>query len=169
VKISNIPNLSICTPEQVALGLKWVEALRSGEYKQGTSCLHQVVGEEKFFCCLGVACDLAKDQLNGVWGTPSRGVISDGNRWKFTIPNPTGDGNIDLYGSLSDPGVRKLFGFSDTMNFGPTVRVTHMNVLGDTYREIRNLADLNDTEGLTFPQIASIIEAAYTGKDEVEV
>ena len=33
---------------------KWVKALRSGEYKQGSRFLHY---EDKF-CCLGVLCDL---------------------------------------------------------------------------------------------------------------
>ena len=34
---------------------KWVEALRSGEYKQGRELLR--VGDH--FCCLGVACDVS--------------------------------------------------------------------------------------------------------------
>ncbi len=34
---------------------KWVEALRSGKYKQGKKVLRS--GNEKF-CCLGVLCDL---------------------------------------------------------------------------------------------------------------
>lgn len=33
---------------------KWIAALRSGEYKQTISCLHDANG----FCCYGVACDL---------------------------------------------------------------------------------------------------------------
>lgn len=39
----------------------WVNALRSGEYKQGQNVLHAYnsVGEERF-CCLGVLCDLAR-------------------------------------------------------------------------------------------------------------
>lgn len=34
----------------------WLEALRSGEYKQVRGFLHT----DKGFCCLGVACDLTK-------------------------------------------------------------------------------------------------------------
>ena len=34
---------------------KWVEALRSGEYQQGTGYLQR----DGQFCCLGVACELA--------------------------------------------------------------------------------------------------------------
>ncbi|MCH7541603.1 hypothetical protein IH981_02400 [Patescibacteria group bacterium] len=33
---------------------KWVEALRSGDYAQTTSVLHNIHG----YCCLGVACEL---------------------------------------------------------------------------------------------------------------
>lgn len=39
--------------------IKWVAALRSGEYKQGKRKLH---GEGNFFCCLGVLCDIYQKQ-----------------------------------------------------------------------------------------------------------
>lgn len=39
----------------------WIEALRSGKYKQGTGRLH---GADGSFCCLGVLCHVA---LYGDW------------------------------------------------------------------------------------------------------
>lgn len=36
----------------------WVDALRSGEYKQGKGVLHAKTKRGDRFCCLGVACDL---------------------------------------------------------------------------------------------------------------
>lgn len=36
----------------------WVDALRSGEYKQGHGALHLKYPKGDKFCCLGVACDL---------------------------------------------------------------------------------------------------------------
>lgn len=36
---------------------KWVEALRSGKYKQGKEALRRCEPEESF-CCLGVLCDI---------------------------------------------------------------------------------------------------------------
>jgi hypothetical protein len=36
---------------------KWVKALRSGEYKQGTGVLKSLDGE---YCCLGVLCEVGK-------------------------------------------------------------------------------------------------------------
>lgn len=48
------------TPEQQATNRKaWATALRSGEYKQGRKYLHKIVARTHYFCCLGVACDLA--------------------------------------------------------------------------------------------------------------
>jgi hypothetical protein len=39
-------------------GTKWVEALRSGKYKQTTGKLHKQKTMQ--YCCLGVACRVAK-------------------------------------------------------------------------------------------------------------
>jgi hypothetical protein len=39
----------------------WIEALESGKYRQGKQRLHNRYGD---YCCLGVACDLIKDQLS---------------------------------------------------------------------------------------------------------
>ena len=52
---------------------RWVEALRSGEYRQGRGRLRQrsTIHESDEYCCLGVLCDLyARDQ--GVkWEKPN--------------------------------------------------------------------------------------------------
>ncbi len=39
-------------------GKKWLEALRSGEYKQGKQELLTIRKNEKTYCCLGVACKI---------------------------------------------------------------------------------------------------------------
>ena len=51
---------------------KWLAALRSGEYKQGTQILKSI---ENKFCCLGVLCDLvAKEYPEDFrWEGPSEG------------------------------------------------------------------------------------------------
>lgn len=46
---------------------KWVEALRSGEYRQTRGCLH----DHKGYCCLGVACDLYGKETGQDWN-PSK-------------------------------------------------------------------------------------------------
>jgi hypothetical protein len=42
------------------LKAKWVEALRSGKYKQGKGMLRNEKGQ---FCCLGVLCDITNVEL----------------------------------------------------------------------------------------------------------
>lgn len=44
--------------------VKWLEALRSGNYKQGRRCLRK----DDRFCCLGVLCDISK---LGKWEAPN--------------------------------------------------------------------------------------------------
>lgn len=48
------PYRIIKTPEDLAMLEKWIEALRSGEFKQTTHRLQDSQG----YCCLGVACEL---------------------------------------------------------------------------------------------------------------
>jgi hypothetical protein len=55
---------------------KWLQALESGDYKQGMGNLHVVLGYGELFCCLGVGCavfDLPREQLETV-------VLYDGVR-----------------------------------------------------------------------------------------
>jgi hypothetical protein len=42
---------------------KWIGALRSGKYEQGTEKLRSVSG----YCCLGVLCDLYAQEHNTEW------------------------------------------------------------------------------------------------------
>lgn len=39
---------------------RWVEALRSGKYKQGKKCLRS---ESDTYCCLGVLCDIKQKDI----------------------------------------------------------------------------------------------------------
>lgn len=52
---------------------KWVEALRSGKYKQSQSVLRGASG----FCCLGVLCDLAASEGVGEWECHNGGYVFD--------------------------------------------------------------------------------------------
>lgn len=48
----------------------WTDALRSGEYKQGTRRLQN---EDGSFCCLGVLCDLFRKETGEDEWTPTEG------------------------------------------------------------------------------------------------
>lgn len=119
-----------------ALMAEWLEALRSGEYKQGTGALHQVVEETgtHTFCCLGVLGDVCVK--NGLIAKP----VADGDQYKYC-----GDA-----GSL-DGKLFKLSGLYDTLG-----EFTECIQGGDS------LAELNDGDGTkrkTFKQIAKVIES----------
>lgn len=59
--------------------LQWARALESGDYKQGGGGLKTDAGE---YCCLGVACNIAKDAVGGRW-TPH----SNSPHYLFTLPD----------------------------------------------------------------------------------
>jgi hypothetical protein len=42
---------------------KWIAALRSGKYKQGSCALRSADDE---YCCLGVACDVYQQEVGGL-------------------------------------------------------------------------------------------------------
>ncbi len=49
---------------------RWLDALRSGEYKQG----HDMLRNGNQFCCLGVLCDLHAKEKGVVWEEDSGGL-----------------------------------------------------------------------------------------------
>ena len=57
--------LLIMNPE---IKSKWIEALRSGNYKQGVNALRS---KDDRYCCLGVLCDLYLKQKGGWWSPDS--------------------------------------------------------------------------------------------------
>ena len=46
---------------------QWLEALRSGEYKQGQRRLRERVKGGSLYCCLGVLCDLHSKATGEAW------------------------------------------------------------------------------------------------------
>jgi hypothetical protein len=66
----------------------WVDALRSGEYKQGLGCLKKMSAANQYeYCCLGVLCDLHQKHTHG--GTWKDRVSID--TISFYIPNGHGE------------------------------------------------------------------------------
>lgn len=61
------------------LKAKWVEALRSGKYQQGTNYLKRTdtPNNEPVYCCLGVLCDISG---KGTWNQHNEFVEEDGQR-----------------------------------------------------------------------------------------
>ena len=54
-------------PMTKAEAREWVEALRSGKYRQGHGVLKDSVGDNNFeYCCLGVECEVHPEQNKAV-------------------------------------------------------------------------------------------------------
>ena len=66
--------------------MKWIAALESGEYKQGTGVLHRVIDDKHSYCCLGVACEIVKDELE----LPVVLASEDTDRYQYGKDGTTG-------------------------------------------------------------------------------
>lgn len=64
-----MPTITTMKPDVKKL---WVEALRSGKYKQGKGCLR--AGDE--YCCLGVLCDLHRVEFKQDWAHYSLVILT---------------------------------------------------------------------------------------------
>jgi hypothetical protein len=109
---------------------QWITALRSGKYTQGKGCLHNTEG----FCCLGVA---AKEFLTDdvVVAEVTDKYDIDYASWSY-----------DTEDEMAPDHVMKALGLYDS------------NGSSRTNDDLMMLTHLND-EGITFEQIAGIIEA----------
>ena len=56
--MSYFPDSVSLEPMNPTIKAQWLEALRSGEYKQGREYLRQSNKDTVLYCCLGVLCDL---------------------------------------------------------------------------------------------------------------
>lgn len=61
----------------------WVAKLRSGEFTQG----HRRLRDGDFYCCLGVACELYRQEVGGKWVELYEGMyrfVDDSGSWSST-------------------------------------------------------------------------------------
>lgn len=98
---------------------KWVAALRSGEYKQGKGCLCDVKNR---YCCLGVACRVYAEEVNGLIITETRDSI-----------------NFDGHHKCLPEQVRMWLGLTHRYGEFGVSCLTHLNDKGDTFNEIADL------------------------------
>ena len=111
---------------------KWVTALRSGKYKQGTGQLALENGDgSTAFCCLGVLCDLAVKEGKIEEFNPESGYQpNEVGEWAGFAPEPEAKFNNDEWDRMKE----------EYQNWPP-----------------RKLAEMND-EGQPFTAIADYIE-----------
>lgn len=126
---------------------KWIKALRSGKFKQGSGALKQYnsKGQEQH-CCLGVLCELYNQEMK--------------KSKKKTLPEKVYDSDSDFSHGYSRFGGKKEDLPKEVKDWAGM-----RSGLGNFYDDIYPLgqpclADLNDT-GRKFKTIADIIEKNY--------
>lgn len=117
---------------------KLLDALRSGEFTQAQGQLRRGDGH----CCLGVACEVYKRETgNGTWTH-----LDDEPRFVAS------DHADDWSAHLLPPTVKEWYGFS-----------SEAGRFEDAVAYFTCLTDLNDCGGLSFEDIADVIESAPGG------
>jgi hypothetical protein len=145
--VSGIPDLSkSLTQVQTERMWKWIDALKSGKYKQ----THAALRFDDGFCCLGVACDLAGPEIGKKWIIGSAG--GSGRLFTFAA---SGERTYPSSYNYLPKDVAEYFGLLGSLGFDVIV----------TGRE-NSLAWYNDN-GMSFLQIAKVLEAAVTGRSTV--
>lgn len=124
------------------LVIAWVEALRSGDYAQGKRRLHWVdLAGKEVWCCLGVACDVAKQR-----GLPIRG--------KEERPSPT-----------IDTEARVVYSYNGKDRVLPDLLVNRLGMSAangffhDYDANPHTCLAVRNDMGIPFAEIADIIEA----------
>lgn len=126
---------------------KWVKALRSGKFKQGTGTLKQFNSKgQPQHCCLGVLCELYNQEMK--------------KNKKKTLPEKICDNDSDFshgycrFGNKRDDLPYEVMAWSGINNALGKFRTDTVDEYGDNEE---CLADLNDT-GRKFKTISNIIE-----------
>jgi hypothetical protein len=123
-----------------------VDALRSGEFPQTTGKLRDETG----YCCLGVACEVYRRDLNkGEW---------DGAAFNIGEIKHTDQYSDNVAEGVLSKMVQEYFGFKSTH---PLIKYSGKPIVEFRGRSKIGLAELNDIARLNFNQIADIIEENF--------
>ena len=115
----------------------WLEALRSGDYQQGTGALKRISehGDEVTYCCLGVACEVVAPE-------------------RFSA-QPRITGKYMFTGKVYDCQCE----FEVTHEFQGSPPNDILDLLGISDQDASDLMHMNDAEGRDFLYIADYVEA----------
>jgi hypothetical protein len=129
-------------PMNPEIKAKWLEALRGGNYKQGTHALKK----HDCFCCLGVLSDIWAKETGKRWKRASQDIRSIEDYGTYEI-----GGSYDILPNE----VAKWAGLETTH---PTVLYTFDDVDGKVVSYQEQLTFINDECKLSFNDIAELIE-----------
>ena len=125
-----------------ALMLKWIDALRSGDYPQCRGFLQTTTGLD----AMGVLCDIVDPQG---WDIEHPHTI-DPKGWDIEHPHTSGPHKTVFY-SFTFKGVSSTYTLPDPL----------LHLLGVEENFGYYMVELNDKKALDFEQIAAILERSY--------
>ena len=123
---------------------KWIDALRSGKYEQGSEKLRSQQG----YCCLGVLCDLYSQEKNQDWEfRGDKDYLQTTDYWYFEDQSEFLPDSVRDWAGLpvGNPNVR--------------VDVTEADDENDWFYT-DEIANLNDS-GYTFNELSKLIEQQF--------
>lgn len=134
------------TTEQKAHVDKWLEVLRAGTHEQGEGMLKKLKGGHPYYCCLGVAAEavLAKQFLPLPYNPDELGYEYQYNRFSSTEL-----ANVEA----EKLGLDKKLTEEESNELGSQFQAEF-----PTFSRQSALITLNDSVGLSFEEIADVIE-----------
>lgn len=143
----------------------FVEALRSGEYVQTKGALHLLGGDvngDSGWCCLGVAADLAaKNDLTILRSTVGQHEMLDIGQHEML------DNSATQLGPKVAAWLGLFFDLDNALDARPPHNLTNPSggfdyfQLGVGWAPHNSLVYCNDEQGLTFPEIADVVERIW--------
>jgi len=132
---------------------KWLQALRSGEYRQARDTLRS---PNNGYCCLGVLCDVYNKEVGGYW----QWEHSTSETYSFAIEVDGGDGGITFDSAETELPlcVMEWAGLDDVNPQVSTPSRTFLDEEGEFTCD--TLAGLNDS-GKDFNFIAAVINDQF--------
>lgn len=122
----------------------WVKALRSGEYQQTTSVLHNATANS--YCCLGVLCDLYTKV------DPQFPTSRHYNVWVDSCPD-----DEDCVDDQVEISVTTYDGNNETLPLA-VMLWSGIKTPSGYFGHLECLTSLNDDHGYSFDDIADVIE-----------
>lgn len=133
---------------------KWVKALRSGKFKQGTGTLKQFNRRgQPQHCCLGVLCEVYNESMKK--NKKKTLLETYDNSYGFDFKH-----GRSIFDKKKDDLPKKVKDWAGMKTSLGTFTIPTVNKHGEEDFEVECLADLNDT-GRKFTTIADVIEKNY--------
>lgn len=128
---------------------KWIKALRSGEYAQGRLDLKADRNGVVRYCCLGVLCEILKDDL-GLKITPQD---TTNVSWRYD----------NCQASLPQK-VRNLMKFKDPRGDLPEAFIDGIDTKHNNLANVNDYGYFDNCNRMTFDDIANLIEEQFLSK-----